>query len=133
FSSGACIGGAAAQMNGASPAMQAPAQADQQAPPYQSASVLKAVTRMVVVVATNKKEEPITDLKQSDFTVVEDGKDQAIKVFSFQQPPQQPAPVDLALTKVKLPPNFVTNIPSYKPDSALNVILLDGLNTTMPN
>src|SRR6185312_3297894 len=128
-------GGAGAQMNGASPAMQAPAQADQQAPPYQSASVLKAVTRMVVVdvVATNKKEEPITDLKQSDFTVVEDGKDQAIKVFSFQQPPQQPAPVDLALTKVKLPPNVVTNIPSYKPDSALNVILLDGLNTTMPN
>lgn len=88
---------------------------------------------VVDVVATNKKDEAVTDLKQADFSVVEDGKEQAIRVFSFQQPPQQPAPVNLALTATKLPPNIVTNIPSYKPDSALNVILLDGLNTNMPN
>lgn len=96
---------------------------------------MKAVTRMVVVdvVATDKKGEPTTNLQQSDFSVMEDGKEQTIKVFTFQRPAQQGAPASPALAQRKLPPNIYTNIPSYKPDSALNVVLLDALNTTMPN
>ncbi len=107
----------------------------QQQPVYESASVLKAVTRLVLVdvVATDKKGEPVADLKQTDFTLLEDGKEETIKVFSFQQPghasdTESPAPV-----KEKLPPNVYTNVPSYKPDRALDVIVLDALNTTLPN
>jgi VWFA-related protein len=102
---------------------------------YESASVLKAVTRLVLVdvVASDKKGEPIADLKQSDFTLLEDGKEQTIKVFSFQQPGQQHLSATPASQKEKLPSNIYTNIPSYKPDGALNIVLLDALNTTMPN
>ncbi len=107
----------------------------QSEPIYPSASVMKAVTRMVVVdvVATDKKGEPISGLKQSDFSIVEDGKEQAIKVFMFQHPVATGASAGSASTQSNLPPNVYTNIPSYKPDRALNVILLDGLNTAMPN
>jgi VWFA-related protein len=109
--------------------------AQPQQPVYQSASVLKAVTRLVLVdvVASDKKGEPVTDLKQSDFKLLEDGKEQAIKVFSFQQPGQQSASATPEPVKAKLPSNIYTNIPTYRPDGALNIVLLDALNTTMPN
>ncbi|HWF02837.1 MAG TPA: hypothetical protein VHA06_04070, partial [Candidatus Angelobacter sp.] len=52
-----------------------------------SIPVLRANTRLVVVdvVATNGKGEPVPDLKQEDFTVLEDGKPQKISAFSFKQ------------------------------------------------
>jgi VWFA-related protein len=102
---------------------------------YETAAVLKAVTRLVVVdvVATDKKGEPATDLKLSDFTVLEDGKEQTIKIFNFQQPVLNPRPASPAVVPAKLPENIYTNIPSYSPSSALNVVLLDALNTTTPN
>src|SRR5262249_33697250 len=55
---------------------------------YESATVLKATTRLVVldVVAIDKKGNAVTDLERADFTVVEDGAEQQIRVFSFQQP-----------------------------------------------
>jgi VWFA-related protein len=88
---------------------------------------------VVDVVATDKKGEPATDLRQSDFSIMEDGKEQTIKVFAFQRPAEQGAPSGGALAEKKLPANVYTNIPSYKPASALTVVLLDALNTTMPN
>lgn len=88
---------------------------------------------VVDVIATDKKGEPVTGLSQSDFSIAEDGKEQAIKVFSFQQPGRQSPSATPAPVKEKLPPNIYTNIPSYTPNSALNVVLLDALNTTMPN
>lgn len=102
---------------------------------YESATVLKAVTRLVVVdvVADNKKGEPITDLKLSDFTLLEDGKQQTIKVFNFQEPVLHPRPPAPAPTGTKLPENIYSNVPTYQATSALNVVLLDALNTTMPN
>ncbi|HEY6274219.1 MAG TPA: VWA domain-containing protein, partial [Terriglobales bacterium] len=102
---------------------------------YESATVLKATTRLVVidVVATNKKGEAIRDLELPDFSVLEDGKEQQIRAFSFQEP--KPAPASPALTPaaVKLPDNVFTNFPKYPPTSALNVVLLDALNTTLPD
>src|SRR6476469_6357802 len=88
---------------------------------------LKVTTRLVVVdvVAADGKGHPITDLKAEDFTLTEEGSNQQIKVFNFQHPaadqPQQPP--------VKLPHNLVTNVPTYKPNRTLSVLLLDGLNT----
>src|SRR5215831_18659422 len=101
---------------------------------YESATVLRAVTRLVVVdvVATNNDGAPVTDLKAEDFFIVEEGKEQKIRAFSFQHPPAavntgpRPKPVDL-------PPNVFSNIPKYKGDTALNILLLDGLNTNLPN
>jgi VWFA-related protein len=97
---------------------------------YESSTVLKAITRLVVVdvVATNKNGEPVTDLKPTDFTVFEDGTSQEIRGFSFQKG----GPLAVAAQPVShraLPPNVVTNVPEYSSDGSLNVILLDSLNT----
>jgi VWFA-related protein len=94
--------------------------------------VLKATTRLVLVdvVATDKK-GAVADLERSDFTVLEDGTEQQIRVFSFQHPtlgdhrPEAP--------RADLPDNVFTNIPSYPPTNALNVLLLDSINTTFQN
>ena len=97
----------------------------------QQPPVFKIKTRLVVVdvVARNSKGEVITDLKPQDFTLTEDGKPQRVSVFSFQHPEVNlkplPAPV--------LPPGTFNNLPQYKPNGALNVLLLDGLNTSSPN
>jgi VWFA-related protein len=113
----------------------APAQKQNAAPVYESATVLKAVTRLVVVdvVAVDKKGEPITDLKQSDFKVLEDGKEQKVRVFNFQQPAPVTANAAPAPAPAKLPENVYTNAPTYNPNNALNVVLLDALNTLTPN
>ena len=96
--------------------------------PATTLPTLKVSTRLVVVdvVAVDGKGHPITDLKADDFSVLEEGSNQSIKVFSFQQPapadqPQQPP--------AKLPGNMVTNVPTYKPNRTMSVLLLDGLNT----
>ncbi len=94
----------------------------------QAMPTLKITTRLVVVdvVAVDGKGHPITDLKPEDFTLSESGANQQIKIFNFQQPAssdqtQQPP--------AKLPPNLVTNVPSFKPNRALSVLLLDALNS----
>src|SRR5215813_11573244 len=94
------------------------------------ASVLKVTTRLVIVdvVATDHKGLPVKDLKQSDFVVTEDGKQQNVRVFnfqSFQAPPagEQPA---AQLVEPALPPNVVTNV-HRKSDRPLAVLLLDGI------
>jgi len=99
--------------------------------------VLKITTRLVIVdvVATDRKGSPVTDLKQDEFRLMEDGKEERVRVFSFQNmsanaesEPAQPAPVD-----PPLPPNVVTNIRRFARTGPLNVLLLDGLNTRMNN
>src|ERR1700674_761390 len=92
---------------------------------YKSASVLRATTRLVVVdvVAIDGKGTPVTDLKAENFTVLEDGKPQTIRDFSFQTPS---AVIRVAAS---LPPGVVTNAPQYSATSCLNVILLDAVNT----
>jgi VWFA-related protein len=92
---------------------------------YQSQSVLRATTRLVVldVVAIDGKGQPIPDLKADDFTVLEDGKPQKISDFSFHQPgPAGAAPRQTA-------PNIISNAPEFSSNSCLNVILLDAINT----
>jgi VWFA-related protein len=113
----------------------AASQAQQPAPaasPSPSAATslptLKVTTRLVVVdvVAVDSKGRPIPDLKAEDFSVLEEGSAQSIKVFNFQQP----VSADQAQqSPAKTPSNLVTNVPSYKPNRALSVLLLDGLNT----
>jgi len=94
-----------------------------QSQPDQSPNVIRSNTRLVIldVVATDNSGNPVTDLAEKDFTVLESGRPQRIGSFSFQNPGmavEQP---------VKLPPNVITNVPS-RASTSLNVILLDRIN-----
>src|SRR5262245_36799454 len=102
---------------------------------YEPSTVLKAVTRLVVVdvVATNKNGDAATGLERPDFTILEDGVEQDIRVFNFQQPAAAPAAPAAAQVAMKLPDNVFTNIPAYTSTNTLNVLLLDALNTTVPH
>lgn len=115
------------------PPPQAPSAQQDEHTVYESATVLRAVTRLVVVdvVATDSEGEPIRDLKQEDFKVLEEGKEQRIAAFSFQHPPASGTAT--FQRSADLPLNVFSNIPKFTPDTALTVLLLDGLNTNLPN
>ncbi len=103
------------------------------APVYESATVLKSITRLVVVdVVATDKDGAITDLKQDDFTVLEDGKEQKIRVFNFQQPHVN-APAAGAVAASKPPENVYSNAARFSASSSLNILLLDALNTNLPH
>lgn len=94
-----------------------------------SKHVFRSTTRLVIVdvVASDEKGSPVTGLKAEDFTVAEDGQEQKIADFSFHQPS--------TLTQVarQSSSNILSNSPAYTGNSALNVILLDGINTDFTN
>jgi VWFA-related protein len=96
--------------------------------PEKLSTVLRANTRLVVLdaIAVDDRGNPVTDLKQEDFTVLEDGKPQNINSFSFQRPTTGAPPAR------SLAPGVVTNAPQYG-SSSLNIILLDAINTDFSN
>lgn len=98
------------------------------------ANVLKVKTRLVVVdvVALDHKGVPVSDLKSGDFSLLEDGKEQKVRVFSFQRPADT-ASGQPVMEQAALPPNRITNIPRFKTNRALSVLLLDGINVTNAN
>jgi VWFA-related protein len=81
----------------------------------------------VDVVVTDSKQEPIHHLAASDFSLLEDGHSQKIKIFeehtSDTPVSVQPLP--------KLPPGKFTNYSVVPVNGALNILLLDKLNTPM--
>ncbi|MGZ4872062.1 MAG: VWA domain-containing protein [Candidatus Angelobacter sp.] len=109
------------------------AAAPAQQPAYETSAVLKVKTRLVVVdvVARDSKGVPVTDLKQEDFSVLEDGKEQKLRIFSFQHPDDSAAAAPAQAPASGL--NVVDNLPHFKPGRALNVILMDALNTSRIN
>ena len=115
------------------PAPDKEAKEQKPAPVYESATVLKSITRLVVVdVVATEKDGAVTDLKQDDFTVLEDGKEQKIRVFNFQQPHVNASgPVAVAVSKP--PENVYSNAARFSASSALNILLLDALNTNLPH
>ncbi len=115
-------------------AQASPANAPAQQPPE-----LRVTTRMVVVdvVATDNKDLPIKDLKADDFTVQEEGQAQAVRAFSFHQTEQEPAsasePKFRGVQVQSSRPGTLATSPRHKSNGALNVLLLDALNTTLLN
>jgi VWFA-related protein len=105
-------------------------QANPQGTTSGSAAVLKVTTRLVVVdvVARTNKGDFVTDLKAEDFALTEDGKPQEIRSFNFQQPNEHTRP-----QISPLPAGVFTNQLGYRPAGALNVILLDALNSNLPD
>jgi len=98
----------------------------------QSTLTVRANTRLVVVdvVATDNKGEPVTGLKPGDFIVQEDGTEQEVQVFSFHQPGSEPpAATGPFAAPGRLPRGVYTNVPQYRTGGALNVLLVDALNS----
>ncbi len=102
-------------------------QATSQPGPADATQTLQVFSRETVVDVTvvNQKGESVTGLTKADFTILEDGKPQPIRGFSeygkaippvIRMPPQ-------------LPPNYYTNLQPAPTTSAVNIILLDALNT----
>jgi VWFA-related protein len=100
-------------------------------PPNQApAGTLRVTTRLILVdaVVVDKQGHAVSDLKQEDFALTENGKQQHIATFSLQR-------ADLARAAVRpapLPPNLYTNRPEYRtPPGPLTMLLLDSLNTPL--
>lgn len=92
----------------------------------QNVPVLKTTARAVVVdvVVTDKSGAPVGGLQQRDFSVLEGGKIQAVDFFEEHTATNAP-PAALP----QLPPNVYSNEPAVAPNEAVNVLLLDSLNT----
>jgi len=80
---------------------------------------------LVDIVVTNHG-KPVKDLDRARFHVFEDGHEQ--KIASFDE--SEPANTSEAVVRPPaLPPDTYTNLPAYPNAGAVNVLLLDGLNT----
>ena len=90
---------------------------------------LRAQARLVVVdvVVRDRSHSAIHDLKQSDFTLLEEGKPQNVRFFTEHRAATGRAAMDEPAPK--LPPGFFTNFSPAPASSAVNVLLIDSLNT----
>jgi VWFA-related protein len=96
-----------------------------------SSTVLHANSNLVLVdVTVMDHGKPVHGLDRSRFHISEDGHEKVIAAFDEHQP--HAAPPDVESTKAELaalPPRTVTNLPLYPDTGAINVLLLDALNT----
>ena len=96
---------------------------------------IRVATRLVQVgVVVRDKNGPVTNLKQSDFTILDRGKPQKISMFSVEAAPAaNPAStphMQAASNPVSLPPNTFSDLPQYAaPPRSVTIVLLDNLNT----
>ena len=81
---------------------------------------------LVDVLVYDAKENPVHGIPQSAFTVLEDGKPQPLR--SFAEYSANTAPVTRQLPQ--LPPHIYTNLQPSPTTSAVNILLLDSLNTS---
>jgi VWFA-related protein len=108
----------------------------QQPPPTPEGStsnpVFRTTTRLVQVdvVVTDKQGRPIPGLKQSDFTVLQDGKPQQVRAFEpHVGTVTAGGPADSAANAPKLPPNTYSNLPNAATADSWTIVLFDLLNT----
>jgi VWFA-related protein len=112
---------------------QAPASSTAQSSSAPPATVVHANANLVLVdVVVTDKDKPVHGLDKSRFHVFEDGHEQTITSFDEHRAPEAgPAGSLPAMKRAALPPNTFTNIPEYPTAGAVNVLLLDGLNTPL--
>jgi VWFA-related protein len=91
---------------------------------------LRVTSRSVVidVIVTNNG-KPVTGLKKDAFTVNESGKPQTVSFFEENAPTPPPQSVQIP----KMPTDVFTNFSPFPNPPAVNVLLLDSLNTTTDN
>jgi VWFA-related protein len=92
-------------------------------------ATLRAFSNLVVidVVVTDTNKSPVHGLKQSDFTLLENGKEQTIRHFEEHSP----SPVRSIALAPKLPAGLFSNISAAPTNGPVNVLLLDYLNTPL--
>ncbi len=116
------------------PSLNAPTPSVTTQPQAQSGSVstLKATSQLVIVdvLVTDAKQQPVHNLKAADFALTENGAPQQISAFEEHVTPP-PSEAAKAPQMPKLPPGIFTNYTPVPAGSAVNVLLLDALNTPM--
>ena len=107
----------------------APAIAAGQSATTESAANLRTDVNLVVldVTVTDARKNPVHSLTKADFTVLENGQAQTIKSFEEHIPSQAATLPALP----KLDPGTYTNYSPTPASGALNILLLDTLNTPM--
>ncbi len=101
----------------------------------QQETLIRSSVRLVQVsvVVEDKKGNPVTGLKQEDFTVLDEGKPQKIAFFTAAAPPSTQMPeLTAAHPASLLPANAFTNrydLKGQDPPAAVTVVLFDALNT----
>lgn len=88
--------------------------------------LIRSTANLVIVdVVVTHDGHPVKALQQQAFHIFEDGREQTIKAFEEHGPGS-----DEAIEKSPaLPPNTYTNVPEPSTGSAINVLLLDAVNT----
>jgi VWFA-related protein len=122
---------AAAQTQQPTPAAQQPAPAAQQ-PSQSGVATLRASTQLVVVdvVVTDKNQKPVHGLTASDFTLSEENVPQIVKHFE-EHTALTPADATKFPSLPKFPPGVFTNYTPQPVNGAVNLLLLDALNTPL--
>jgi VWFA-related protein len=93
-------------------------------------TVLHANTSLVLVdVTVTDRGKPIHGLDQQHFHILEDGREQTIVTFDEHRP--LPTSATTPTPRPALTPHTFTNASQYPPAPAVNVLLLDGLNTPL--
>jgi VWFA-related protein len=97
----------------------------------ESATTLRVNTRAVLVdvIVSDSSGKPVTGLSRDAFSVTEQGKRQTVSFFeeNGKTPPVRPVEIP------SMPPDVFTNFSPFPQPSAVNVLLLDSLNTHMEN
>lgn len=99
------------------------------------AATFRSTTRLVQVdvVVTDKSGRPIEGLKEGDFTVLQDGKPQKLRVFeAHASPAVNTAATETPASAVKapqVPTDTFSNYPASVSDQSWTIILYDMLNT----
>jgi VWFA-related protein len=99
--------------------------------PVSPAATLRVNTRAVLldVLVTDHSGKPVTGLKQDAFSVAEQGKPQAVSYFEEHSAAQKVEGVEMPT----LPLDVFTNFSPFPLPAAVNVLLLDSLNTQIGN
>ncbi len=85
------------------------------------------------VVVTDSYGNQVRGLQQSDFSVSEDGKPQRVRYFKEFADTQRPEAPPQLPPREALPPNVFSNYASPPENEAVTVVMLDLLNTPIPD
>jgi len=111
-----------------------PAANPQQVPSAPGTTVLRTNANLVLVdVVVTDRGNAAHGLDRSHFHIFEDGHEQPITSFDEHQPAASTAAPGAFDPRAALPPHTYTNLPKYPEASAVNVLLLDALNTPVQN
>jgi VWFA-related protein len=93
---------------------------------------LRAQATMVIAdVVVTDKGKAIHGIDPKRFHIFEDGREQPLAFVEEHAPPPESAEAPRPAAHAE--PNIVSNFPEYPPASAVNILLLDGLNTPAVN